>query len=194
MNKKFQLVLTQGLLAGSLASFFSTVVMAFAGRRDAGSAAAPINAVSHWAWGDEAFARHEADLPHTGVGYLTHHGAATFWAISYAALASQTPALRTVPGLLLGAVATSAAAYVADFKLMPHRFTPGYAQRLSTEGRMAVYATLAVGLAAGALVLRDDHQDERRTRDKSKKWQALDFAPAAPRIVRHVRAGRGHSA
>ena len=81
-KKKLKLVLTQGLLAGSLASLLSTVVMAFSGRRAAGSATAPIDAASHWAWGDEAFARPGADLPHTGVGYLTHHGAATFWATS----------------------------------------------------------------------------------------------------------------
>ena len=98
-----------------------------------------------------------------------------------------------MPGLLLGAAATSAVAYVADFKLTPHRFTPGHAHRLSTEGLVAVYAALAVGLAAGALLLRGDYPDEGNP-DQSKKRQAPDVAPAAPRIVRHVRAGRGHSA
>ena len=189
MKKKWKLVLTQGLLAGSLASILSTAVMALAGRRDSGSALAPLNAVSHWFWGDEAFERQGADLPHTAVGYLTHHSAATFWATAYAALASQTPALRTMPGLLLCAAATSGVAYVADFKLTPHRFTPGYEHRLSTEALVAVYAALAVGLAAGALALRDRYDAEENP-DQSKNLQAPAFEPPAPRIVRHVKAGR----
>lgn len=180
--KKWKLVLTQGLLAGSLASAFSTAVLALTGRREAGSAAAPLNAASHWYWGDEAFDRQDADLGHTAVGYLTHHSAAIFWATVYAALASQKPASRTMPGVLLGAAATSATAYLADFKLTPHRFTPGYEHRLSTAALVAVHAALAVGLAAGALALRDQYADEEEPEDQEPE-------EPEPRIVRHVRAG-----
>ena len=42
-------------MAGSCASVLSAAVLALAGQREAGSAAAPINAVSHWYWGDRAF-------------------------------------------------------------------------------------------------------------------------------------------
>ena len=193
MKKNWKPVVTQGLLAGSLASIFSTAVLALAGRRESGSAAAPINAVSRWAWGDDAFEQQGADLPHTAVGYLTHHVAATFWATSYAALASQTPALRSVSGLLLGAVATSGAAYVADFKLTPYRFTPGYEHRLSGGALVSVYAALALGLAAGAFALRDQYEDEYEANwdsDKSKNLKAPAYEPAEPRIVRRVRAGQ----
>lgn len=180
--KKWKLVFSQGLLAGSLASLISTAVLAITGRRESGSAAAPLNAVSHWYWGDEAFHRQEADWAHTAAGYLTHHSAATFWATLYAALARDKPALRTTPGVILGAVATSAGAYLADFKLTPHRFTPGYEHRLSTEALLAVHAALAVGLAIGAMALRDQYPDNKRRED-----QVPD--KPAPRIVRHVRAG-----
>ncbi|CAN5224740.1 hypothetical protein BH10PSE16_BH10PSE16_31040 [soil metagenome] len=178
--KNWKLLLAQGLLAGSLASIFSTAVLALTGRREAGSAAAPINAVSHWCWGDEAFERQDADLSHTAVGYLTHHGAAIFWATAYAALASQQPALRTAPGALLGAAATSAVAGLVDFKLTPHRFTPGYEHRLSNEALIAVYAAIALGLAAGALALRSRYRAEERPAEPESP---------PPRIVRHVRAG-----
>jgi len=181
--KKWKLVLTQGLLAGTLASIFSTAVLAITGRRETGSAAAATNAVSHWYWGDTAFDRQEADLPHTALGYLTHHGAATFWATLYAALASRQPASRTTPGLLLGAAATSATAYFVDFKLTPHRFTPGYEHRISTEALLAVHLGLAVGLAAGALALRDHY------RDHQEKPGDHAYEEPAQRIVRHVRAG-----
>ena len=184
MKKRWKLVLSQGLLAGSLASLLSTAVLAFAGRRESGSAAAPLNAVSHWYWGDEALHRDRADLAHTAAGYATHHVAATFWAMLYAALASDKPALRSTSGLLLGAAATSAVACVADFKLTPHRFTPGYEHRLSGNALLAVHVALAVGLAAGALALRDQYPDDERLEDEEPE-------EPAPRIVRHVRAGRG---
>lgn len=189
MKKHWKLVLTQGLLAGSLASAFSTAVLVLAGRRESRSAAAKVNAVSHWACGDEAFSHQETDLARTGLGYLTHHGAATFWATAYAALASQSPALRTVPGVLLGAAATSGVAYVADFKLTPCRFTPGYEHRLSTEALVAVYAALALGLAAGALALRSDYEGKAEP-GQPEDLKTPAFESPAPRIVRHVRAGR----
>jgi hypothetical protein len=191
--KKWKLVITQGLVAGGLASVLSTALLAIAGRRQTGSAAAPLNAVSHWYWGDEALHRQKADLAHTAVGYVTHHGAATFWAMVYAALASSKPATRTTQGLLLGAAATSATAYFTDFRLTPHRFTPGYEHRLSNGALLAVHAALAIGLAAGALALRDQYREENdgdgTGGDQARMPQAETAAPLQ-RIVRRVRAGR----
>lgn len=181
--KKWELVLSQGLLAGSLASLISTAVLALAGQRGSGSAAAPLNAVSHWYWGDDALHLHKADLVHTAAGYATHPVAATVWATLYAALASSRPALRSTPGLALGAAATSAIAYLVDFRLTPHRFTPGYEQRLSTEALLAVHAALAIGLAASVLAFRNQYPDDARREDEETE------APE-PRIVRRVRAGR----
>lgn len=183
--KKWKLVLTQGVLAGSLASLFSTAVLAIAGRRQAGSAAAPGNAVSHGYWRDQALHRERADLAPTASGYLAHHVAAAFWATLYAALARDRPALRSTPGVILGAVATSATACLADFKLAPRRFTPGYGHRLSTGALAAVYAAFAVGLAAGAMALRDQDSDE----EKPQELEVDEQAEPAPRITRRVRAG-----
>lgn len=152
--------LSQGALAGSLAALASTAVLAIAGRREVGSAAAPVNAVSHWYWGDEAFQREELDLGHTALGYLTHHGAAIFWASLYAALCRDQPRARTVPGVIGGAAATSAVACFVDYQLTPHRFTPGFEHRLSTPAMVAVYAAFAAGLAAGAYAMRDAYRDE----------------------------------
>ena len=157
--KHWRLPLLQALLAGSLGSVLSTVALAAAGRRQAGSAAAPLNAISHWYWKDEALHRQETDLTHTAAGYLTHHGVSIFWAAVHAALAHRRPALRTGAGVVAGAIATSAAACFADFRLAPHRFTPGYEHRLSRSALLAVYAAFAVGLGAGALALRGRYRD-----------------------------------
>jgi hypothetical protein len=132
-----------------------------AGRRQAGSAAAPVNAVSHWYWGDEAFEHRELDISHTAIGYLTHHGAAVFWASLYAALAHHQPQTRTIPGVLKGALATSAIACFVDYQLTPKRLVPGYEQHLSRSALAVVYAAFAAGLAAGAFACRGNYADQQ---------------------------------
>jgi hypothetical protein len=153
--------LVQGLLAGSLASLFSTAVLGLAGRRQAGSAAAPLNAVSHWYWGDEALGRNDTDMTHTALGYLTHHGASVFWASLYALAARKRPQLRTPAGVLGGAAVTGALACFVDFKMTPERLTPGFEHRLSTGALAAVYGAFVVGLAAGAWAMRDHYPDDQ---------------------------------
>lgn len=179
---QWKTVLAQGALAGSLASLLSTAVLAFAGKREAGSAAAPINAVSHWYWGDEALHRQRTDLTHTAVGYLTHHGAATFWALAYAALSRNRPALRTTPGIVLGAVATSATACFTDYQLTPERFTPGFEHRLSNSALVGVYAAFALGLGVGALALREQYRAIEQAKEEEESAEA-------PPVIRRVRAG-----
>jgi hypothetical protein len=151
----------QGALAGSLAALASTAALTLAGRRQAGSAAAPINAVSHWYWGDEAFEQRNVDVPHTAVGYLTHHGAAIFWATLYAALCRKQQGTRTVPGVLAGALATSAVACFVDYRLTPRRLMPGYEHHLSRGALAVVYAAFAAGLAAGEFAYRNARDDTR---------------------------------
>lgn len=185
VKTNWKLVLTQGLLAGSLASIFSAAVMAMAGQR--ASASAPPKAASRWLEGEKAFGQRQgADPFSTALRFLIHHGAATLWAAAHAALASRTPALRSVPGVLLGAAATGGAAYAADALLTPQRFTLGGEHALSGDARVAVHAALALGLATGALALRGDQTD----REHLDRGENLPKPPAAPRIVRHVRAGR----
>ena len=154
MNKALKDIALKGLVAGSLGSLLSTAVLLLAGRRQAGSAAAPVNAVSHWYWGDEALRRRKTDAAHTGLGYLTHHGASVFWASLYAAAIHDRPALQTAPATLAGALATSAIACVVDYKLTPKRLTPGFEHRLGTGAMVGVYAAMALGVAAGAMLTR----------------------------------------
>jgi len=44
--------LREGAVAGTVATFLSTALLAAIGQRENASAAAPVNAVSHWLWGD----------------------------------------------------------------------------------------------------------------------------------------------
>lgn len=153
----------QTLVAGSLAALLSTAVLGVSGRRESRSAAAPINAVSHWYWGDEALHRDRADGAHTAVGFATHHAASLFWAGLLARAARDRPALRTPSGVVLGSVATSALACFVDFQLTPRRFTPGYEHRLSKTALAGTYALFAVGLALGTFAAQAwERRRERR--------------------------------
>ncbi len=142
----------QALVAGSLASLLSAGALALAGRRENRSAAAPVNAVSHWYWGNSALRRQGTVTRHTLVGYLIHHGASLFWAGLHARAVRQIAALRTPTGMVVGCVSTAAIACFVDFRLTPSRLTPGFEHRLSRPALAGVYAAFAVGLAAGSLL------------------------------------------
>lgn len=154
------------LVSGALASLLSAAALVALGRREAGAGAAPVNAVSHWYWGDEALRRNRTDVMHTAVGYATHHGASTFWAALQAWATLRWPQLRRSPRARVAtSAATSAIACFVDFQLTPHRLTPGYEHRLSKPALGVVYAAFAVGLALGTAAVFRQHDrpgDDRR--------------------------------
>jgi len=139
--------LREGAISGLLGGGLSAIALAVFGKRASGSAVAPINAVSHWVWGDEALHDDEATMRHTPLGLATHMTAAVFWAVLSARVLRRNP--------VAGAAATSATAFVVDYTVTPKRLRPGYEHRLDGVGMFAVYAALAAGLAAGALLQRD---------------------------------------
>ena len=145
--------LREGAVAGTAAGLLSSAALAAVGKRENGSMAAPVNAASHWLWGDAALHEDRATLRHTGLGLLTQHGAAIFWAALYAALHGHRPEAKRVPDAIAGGIATSAAAFLIDYTITPRRLTPGYEHRLDGKGMLAVYAALAAGFALGALAL-----------------------------------------
>jgi hypothetical protein len=141
----------QGLLQGTLASAISGVALLLRGRADAGSAAAPINAISHWIWPASALRRDDASWRFTGSGAVTHVLASLFWAAVYASVREW----RTRPSpanALTDAAAVAAAAAVVDFQVVPQRLTPGFEHRLSTPSLAWVYMGFAAGLALGGVL------------------------------------------
>jgi hypothetical protein len=145
--------LREGAVAGTAASMLSTAVLALVGRRQNGSAAAPVNAASHWLWGDEALRQDAWTWRHTLAGALTQQAASIFWATLYSALYGHRVEAKRLPEAVAGGIATSAAAYVIDYTVTPKRFTPGYEERLDGQGMLAVYGALAAGFAVGAVLL-----------------------------------------
>jgi hypothetical protein len=163
-----------GMIAGSLASVLSTVVLALAGRKEAGSAYAPTNAVSHWLWGAPALHKNQPSWRHTAIGYAIHHGSALMWAMLHARLQSlvrerareqareaapgdSAAALPDQPSLvpLLGTTAAvTALASLVDLKVAPERLHPGFEHRLSRPALVAVYAAFGLGLVLPYLMMR----------------------------------------
>jgi hypothetical protein len=144
----------RGLVGGATSSLLSTMTLAALGKREAGSAYAPTNAVSHWIWGDKA-ARHDAPSGrYTLSGYLIHHGSATFWSVIFERLCGDLLD-RKNPAITLGVgTAASAVACFTDYQLTPQRLHPGYEKRLSRPALALVYGSFGVGLALGAMLCR----------------------------------------
>lgn len=147
---------SRALVSGTAAAVGAMLVASLAGKRDSGSYAAPINASTHALWGEDVAQRDDASLKYTGTGALINQGAGIFWAMIYEKLfggrADGSAAPKSVLTPLVGAAAVSALAYVTDYHLMPKRLTPGYENRISPKSLAAVFAAIAVGLAASDLL------------------------------------------
>ncbi len=146
--------LQRGLVSGSTASVLSTLALALLGKREAGSAYAPTNAISHWFYGDKAAQQDGLSLRHTLTGYLIHHVSATFWAVLFERIVGKTLDRKQALTTVEVATAAAAVACFADYQLTPDRLKPGYEKRLSRLALALVYGAFGLGLAAGAMLCR----------------------------------------
>lgn len=144
----------RGAVGGAVASIVSTAALAALGKREAGSAYAPTNAVSHWIHGDKAASEYGPTWRHTLPGYLIHHGSAMFWSVLFERWCGRLLDRRD-PATTLGvATAASAVACFTDYQLTPPRFKPGYEKHLSRPALAVVYGAFGIGLALGAMLCR----------------------------------------
>jgi len=145
--------LADAAVSGAVAALTTTAAITLLGHQRDGSAWAPLNAVSHILWGDEAATHTEKSLTYTGSGAALNTGAMLSWGAVYAAFLALMP--RRTPTAAVGvAVATTALAYVTDYHVVPRRLTPGFEKRLSGGEMAVIYGALAIGLAAGWGLLR----------------------------------------
>lgn len=145
-------VLHDGAISGSIASLFSTAMLAACGKQETGSAAAPTNAISHWIWGERAAHRDAPDKLHTLPGYLIHHGASTLWAVVYESWFGRRAEEKDLVSAATGAAAVAALACFVDYNLTPKRLRPGYEKRLSRQSLFLVYAATGAGFMMRGLL------------------------------------------
>ena len=148
--------LARAVLTSAAASAASAAALMLFGAREGRGALSPLNASSHWLFGDGA-ARREPSLARTGIGLLTHHGATLFWStILEKALG---PGKRSLPELAVMGALTSGLAATVDYLLLPRRLSPGWELALTRKSMAGAFAAMAAGLAAGAFAARSATRD-----------------------------------
>lgn len=155
------------LWSGGTAALLSAAASAAASRAHGRRPDAPMNAVSHIAWGG-----HPPHHPGPGhrnlfVGAALHAGASLFWASIFEGLFGRWSRRRGANAIAAG-IATAVGACVTDYRLVSRRFRPGFEVYLSRPSLAFVYAALAAGYALGAHLTRGDgvadREDDRRAR------------------------------
>ncbi|RYG36260.1 hypothetical protein EON81_10350 [bacterium] len=144
-GNRFLSALTTGLLSAAT----TTVVLTALAKRETGRSAVAMNSVSHIVWGDEAAEQEEVSAQYTLVGAVLNTGATVGWAMVQEILLGEWARRGSPARALASGAATSALAYVTDYHVVPPRLTPGVEKRLSKSARVAMYAVLALSLAAG---------------------------------------------
>jgi hypothetical protein len=179
--------LGEGAVSGSLASILSTAYLVRAGRCR-GQPAAPVNAPSHWFFGDTALREDTASARYTLTGVLIHHAASVLWGVLHAKAWGTRPQAKRLLPAAAGAAATAGIACLVDYRLTPKRLNPGFEHRLSTPQMVNVYACVALGLMVGSMLMgrrhAKPHAPDRRRRRDDVKDSPPPPCPAPPRAPR----------
>lgn len=146
--------LSRALVSGLTAGTLSMWTLAQRGRVDGHTAVTPLNAPSHWLFGERALVQNEPSWRYTGTGTLIHEASAVMWAALFERLVSRRSGPASLSTIAASAAVVTGVAAVVDLKLVPDRLTPGFEHHLSGRSLVLVYASVAAGLALGALLTR----------------------------------------
>lgn len=106
----------------------------------------PVNASSHWLWGENAGKHSGASFTYTGIGGVTNICAGLMWgSLLGAHLQRERPSKLEIAK---AGATTGAVAGLLDYGLLPRRLSPGW--ELVLSGRAVVLAM--AGMAAGAVI------------------------------------------
>ncbi|OQW37304.1 MAG: hypothetical protein A4E19_14175 [Nitrospira sp. SG-bin1] len=131
---------------GFTSSAAVAVTAALRSRIEGRSVWKPINAISHIVWGRHAARRGERTFRYTGTGLVLNLAACVFWAACYQAWRRTMPRPDSFLTTAAIGAGTSAIAYITDYHLVSHRFTPGFELSLSRRSFPWIYGALAAGL------------------------------------------------
>lgn len=137
------------LFCGAGAALGSVGAIMALAKAEGKPALGPVNASSHWLWGDEAGQHSQADFRHTGMGGATNIGAGLMWGGLFGAyLQRRSPSATDIvrDGAVLGAIAS-----LLDYGLLPRRLSPGWEQVLSSRSVVLAMASMALGAVSGGL-------------------------------------------
>ncbi|HEX4415938.1 MAG TPA: hypothetical protein VH107_20065 [Lacipirellulaceae bacterium] len=143
-------IVADGLWNGAVATAATTAVASLCGEIESQSVAAPLNAVSHIVWGDDAARHSEPSARYTVPGLLLNGAAVTSWAILQEVLFDHRQVKKSLSRSIAEGAMISGLAYVTDYHVVPPRLTPGFEKRLSNKSLATIYAALALSLGVAA--------------------------------------------
>ncbi|MCW7539804.1 hypothetical protein OOT46_18375 [Aquabacterium sp. A7-Y] len=152
--KTWTAAVKDAVVSGGAASITSAALLALRGRKETGSAVAPLNATSHIIHGDEALNVDRPTVRHTATGAALHAASGIFWGVLFEKLLGREREPRSAAAVARNAIKATAVAAVVDLVVVPRRLTPGFERRLSGKSLWMVYGGLAVGMAMGAWLMR----------------------------------------
>ncbi|RYG70787.1 hypothetical protein EON80_06905 [bacterium] len=123
--------------------------VALCGQIEDGDAVSPLNAISHIAYGDEAYSEREISVKYTGTGVALNQVAVTSWVLLYELLFGRARSRGEKGTALLGGVFVAGLAYLIDYHAVPERLKPGFEKHLMPRSLLFIYATLALALSVG---------------------------------------------
>jgi hypothetical protein len=148
------------LLPGLAAGLLSTVALSVCARLHGKRAAAPVSAVSHWLWPQEVNQTAHPKPRHILAGLAIHLAMSLGWASGNAlavATVRRSVSRRADPHPAQSrrvalAAATTVAAAVGDYIVVPKRFTPGFEYHLPVIHIAAVYLAFGAGLVVPFMI------------------------------------------
>lgn len=146
-------LLSDTLQSGAIASVTTGLTIAACGQAEINNPIAPLNAVSHIAWGEEAATKDAPSAQFTLTGVALNSLAVGSWAGVHELLFGEAVDRGDVGTALLGGAVVAGLAYVTDYYLVPNRFTPGFEKRLSGKSLLGIYSVLALSLGLGRMLL-----------------------------------------
>jgi len=141
------------LCTGATAGIATTLAVAASGERDQGEAIAPINAISHIVWGDEAATHDEISFKYTATGLALNAAAVMSWAAMHEFFFGKV-SRESLACAFAGGAVISSVAYVTDYHVVPPRLMPGFEKRVAPRSMLPIYASLAIGLGLGSWLQR----------------------------------------
>lgn len=135
---------TRAAISGTVAALAAAGALVLLAKLEGRSAPQPLNATSHWLYGDDAARICGTDVQHTATGFATHHAASTLWGGLFEWLRERdkSPSFGRV---VRDATITSAVAAVVDYTITPRRFTPGWELMLTKKSMALAYLAMASG-------------------------------------------------
>lgn len=132
-----------------IAGLATTAALMASGYVEERNALAPLNAVSHIAWGDSAYEQETFSVKYSLVGLMLSASSVGSWAALHEWLCGHAQDEGEIAWPLIGGALVSGMAYVFDYKLAPRffgRLVPGFEKKVSNRAMLFIYVVLALAL------------------------------------------------